>query len=404
MSQTSQSRFAYWSFISLMALIFSLSPFAIDMYLPALPNMAAYFQSSIDAMEASVAVYLMAFAAGQLVFGAIADSVNKARLLLVGMGVFALASIMLAYSEQLLSLYSWRAVQAFAGGSAVVVLPLIHQHFDARQSNKVISYVMACVVIAPMIAPLIGSQILLVAGWQGIFFVLAALSVATMLLQLRLLPSRGFDSANKAFSFKRLLEGYKSIFKNRQALALVLTGGSAFAGMFAFISGAPFVYIEYFSVSPSLFSVLLAVGALAMMLANIANARLLNRVSARKKLLLFTPLFALSGAFLAAVATLNLALPYVVAGIVLYMAALGLISANAISAAMQAADEHAGVLAGVSGVLQFGLGALASALVAAGQSQDATTMAYTMAACAVLAVICVAVTGTDSENLVGQKA
>ncbi|WP_295895638.1 multidrug effflux MFS transporter [uncultured Vibrio sp.] len=382
---------AFWPFVVLMAMIFSLSPFAIDMYLPALPSMASFYQTPIDSIEASVAIYLIFFALGQLMLGALADSMNKAKLLLVGLSVFALASVMIAFTTSIGELYFWRSIQAFSSGSSVVVFALIQTFYGNQKSNQIISYVMACVVVAPMIAPMIGSQVLAVSNWQWIFVVLAGLALVTLVAQLSILPPRRVPTKTQPLNFSVLFAGYKSVLMNGTTMAYVLAGGSAFAGLFAFVAGSPFVYIEYFGVSPTQFSWIVALNAVAMITMNLVNARLLHHVDPTKKLIVAGGLLSVVGLYLAAVAYLQLSLIFVVAGVVAYVGLLGLTAANAISAALANAKENAGILSGINGVMQFGVGALSSMVVSVNKSVDASTMNYTMAGCAMLTLVFVVI-------------
>jgi len=379
-------------FVILMAMVFSLSPFAIDMYLPALPTMAAHFASDMDAMEASVAVYLLAFALGQFIFGALADSVDKSKLLMFGLAGFAMASVFIAVSDSQTSLYVWRALQAFSAGTSVVVYALIQQKYSTKQSSQIISYVMSVVVIAPMIAPLIGGQILLIFSWKMIFYVLAGYALVALLViqgvQLgreKLLPK----SETKPLNFANLKNGYKHIFSNSTTLAYVLAGGFSFAGLFAFVSGSPFVYMEYFKASPELFGGLVALNALAMVGMNLVNAKLLGDMDPTKKLIAGGFLLAAVSINLMAVAYFNLGLSFVVAAVVMYVGCLGLTAANAIAGALASAKQYAGMVSGVNGVLQFGLGAGASFAVSVAASTSAMTMNATMAVCGLLSFACV---------------
>lgn len=391
MNTYSATKIGYWPFVLLMAMIFSLSPFAIDMYLPGLPSMAKFFATSIDAIEASVAIYLIFFALGQLVLGALADSMNKAKLLSIGLSVFAIASAMIAFANSIEELFFWRAVQAFASGSSVVVFALIHHFYGSKNSNQIISYVMACVVIAPMIAPMIGSQILIAANWQWIFLVLAGLALVILVTQLQLMPPKKVAMELQPLNVAALYNGYRKVLSNSTTMAYILAGGSAFSGLFAFISGSPFVYMEYFGVTPEQFSWLVALNAIAMISMNLLNARLLKKVDATKKLIIAGVLLAIVGIYLALVAYLHLSLAYVVVGVIAYVGLLGLTAANAISAALASVQGNTGVLSGVNGVLQFGLGALASAVVSISVSVDATTMNYTMALCSLVTLFFVSV-------------
>ena len=375
-------------FILIMTMVFALSPLAIDMYLPALPSMATYFHSSIDAMEATVAVYLFGFALGQFFFGAISDGLNKSKLMLLGLMGFALSSIFIALSDTVEWLYFWRAMQAFTSGSSVVVYALIQKKYSndtdggARRSSQVISYIMSAVVIAPMVAPIIGGQILSHFSWKMIFYVLAAFAVlafiVTQFFQIsskKILP----DSTIRPINLRQLLKGYKHIFSNSTTLAFIMAGGCSFAGLFAFVSGSPFVYMEYFKLSSDQFGWLVALNAIAMISMNLINAKILGHINPTHKLIFGGILILLVSIYLMYVALFDLGLFYVVAGVVMYVGCLGFTSANAIAGALASAKEYAGMLSGVNGVLQFGIGATASALVSISASTSAMTMNSVMA-------------------------
>ncbi|WDE08114.1 MFS transporter [Thalassomonas viridans] len=385
-----------------MAMVFSLSPLAIDMYLPALPAMAEFFGSDIDAMEGSVAVYLIGFALGQLVFGALADAVHKLKLLAFGLIVFAAASVMIGSAATVGELYFFRALQAFAGGSSVVVYALIQALYGDEKpggnksgdhkaghnrSGQIISYVMACVVVAPMLAPVFGSQLLALAGWSWIFYALAVFALLTLVLQAALLSAAKVPYVSQSLKLGRLLFGYRQVLTNGTLMAYVFAGGCSFAGLFAFVAGSPFVYIEYFGVSPGQYAWLMALNAVAMIGMNLTNARLLTGVAPTSKLIFAGYLLALVGGYLFLVAYLQLSLAFVVAGVVAYMGLLGLTAANAIAAAMAKSGKNAGVLSGINGVLQFGLGALSSAVVSISASTSAMNMNGTMAVCALSTLV-----------------
>ncbi len=380
-------------FVFLMTLVFSLSPLAIDMYLPALPAMATHFASSIDAMEATVAVYLLGFALGQLFFGTIADSLDKRKLMLFGLFGFAISSFFIGNSDSQTSLYFWRAMQAFTSGSSVVVFAMVQQKYrndrdgGAQRSSQTISYIMSAVVVAPMVAPIIGSSLLLSFSWSMIFYVLGAFALLALCLQLsafKILPV----SEPKTLKLGNLLKGYKSIFSNKVTLAFVLAGGFSFAGLFSFIAGSPYVYMEYFNATPDQFAWLVALNAISMITMNLVNAKVLGKVNPTKKLIFGGAAIFLVSIYLLVVGLLNLPLPFVVAGVVMYVGCLGFTSANAIAGALTSAKEYAGLLSGINGVIQFGIGAGASALISISASTSAMTMNTTMASCGALCFIC----------------
>jgi len=381
---------SFWGFVCLMGMVFSLSPLAIDMYLPALPQMADFYQSKIDAMEASIAIYLLSFALGQLVFGSLADGVNKNHLLSFGLLGFAIASIIVALSNNLTLLYIGRASQGFLGGTTVVVFALIQQKYGRQKTSQIISYIMAVVVVAPMVAPMIGSQILTYFGWQWIFFSLGFFAFITLFTQLfmnaQIQPTKPENKQELVtkLAFKALLRGYKAVLTNPLTLSYMFIGAASFAGLFAFISGSPFVYMGFYQVSPQEYSFLVAINAIAMISTNLLNARLLGRLDATLKLIWAGMGLGVIGLYLFIVSSLTLPLPFLVVGIVLYVAMLGFTSANAIAGVLSSSGRFTGLASGLNGVLQFGLGALASTIISLSDSINSITMAYTMAASGIL--------------------
>lgn len=286
-------------------------------------------------------------------------------------------------------LYLWRMVQAFSGGATVVVFALIQQKYGVKQSSQVISYIMAVVVVAPMVAPMIGSQILAYLGWQWIFFGLAAYAAITLMIMFVMKEAfaiKGAVAKNalKPLKIGSLIKGYKQTLSEPVILSYILAGAASFAGLFAFISGSPFVYIEFFGLSPQQYSWLVALNAIAMVSMNIVNARLLNHIDPTRKLIAGGIMLGAVAVYLLLVAWLELSLVFVVVGVVMYVGCLGLTSANAIAGALANAGENAGLVSGINGVLQFGLGALASAVISMSSSVDTMSMNATMAVCGLL--------------------
>ncbi|OUR75486.1 Bcr/CflA family drug resistance efflux transporter [Marinomonas sp. 42_23_T18] len=381
---------SFWGFVCLMGMVFSLSPLAIDMYLPALPQMADFYQSKIDAMEASIAIFLLSFALGQLVFGSLADGLNKNHLLSFGLLGFAVASIMIALSDSLPLLYLGRAAQGFLGGTSVVVFALIQQNYGQQKSSQIISYIMAVVVVAPMIAPMVGSQILAYLGWQWIFFSLGFFAFITLFTQLfmntQIQPTKPEDKNDivTKLAFKALLSGYKAVLTNPLTLSYMFVGAASFAGLFAFVSGSPFVYMAFYQVSPQEYSLLVAINAIAMISTNLMNARLLGHLDATLKLIWAGIGLGVIALYLFIVSSLTLPLPFLVIGVVLYVAMLGFTSANAIAGVLSSSGRFTGLASGLNGVMQFGLGALASAVISISDSVNSIPMAYTMAASGII--------------------
>lgn len=168
------------SMVIALGAVFSLAPFAIDMYLPALPLLAVDLGTSIDQMEATVAIFLAGYALSQLILGPLSDIFGRRKVLIVGLVVYAIGSLLCMIAGSIEQFYAFRFIQALGGGASVVVFPLVRDRFDDATGAKVISYILAIVVVAPLIAPLIGGYILIFAGWPAIFLLLTAAAVVTL--------------------------------------------------------------------------------------------------------------------------------------------------------------------------------------------------------------------------------
>jgi DHA1 family bicyclomycin/chloramphenicol resistance-like MFS transporter len=365
--------------------VFMLSPFAIDMYLPALPTIAESLQTGIDGLEATVAIYLFGFALGQLILGPVSDAFGRRIILISGLAVFIVASAMAGTVDTLDQLYAWRFVQGLGSAGSVTVFPMVRARFGQAGSAQVISYIMAITVVAPLVAPIIGGYVLTFAGWEAIFFVLAALGALAFVASGTFV--RETHERRRPFSLRRIAQGYAVTLSERRIVAAIFAGGFAFAGLFAFVAGSPFVYIVYFGVAPEYYGYLVGLNALSMIGANLINAQLLINAAPVAKLYAGALLLAASGLAILAVALLDLGLVPLVVAVVVFVGALGMTATNAIVAALSVLPEENGTVAALNGALQFAIGALSSLLVSVMASTNAVPMALVMAGCGIVALV-----------------
>lgn len=359
--------------------VFMLAPFAIDMYLPALPTIASALGTGIDQIEATVAVYLLGFALGQLLLGPISDSFGRRPVLIVGLLVFVGASFMAGNAQSLEQLYAWRFVQALGGAGSVAVFPLVRARFGEAGGAQVISYIMAVTVVAPLLAPIIGGYVLNYAGWAAIFYLLAILGALAVLASSLLI--RDAQEDRRPLSLSRIMRGYGAVLSEPRILGAILSGGFAFAGLFAFVAGSPFVYITYFGIAPENYGYLVGLNAVAMIGVNLVNAKALAKHDPIRKIYAGSVVLMVAGAVILITALLDLGLIPLLAAVVVFVGALGLTATNAIVAALSVMPEENGTVAAVNGALQFAIGALSSLLVSVLASTDAVPMALIMAGC-----------------------
>lgn len=374
-------------FVAVAGVLFAMAPFGIDMYLPALPDIARSLATNIDDVEASVAVFLLGYAFSQLLLGPLSDQYGRIKVILAGTALYIVGSVVCAISTSIEMLYAARLVQAFGGGASVTVFALVKDRFDERMGTQIISYIMAVTVIAPLIAPLAGALVLQASGWRAIFLVLAAWGVLALVMVGWNWKSQR-QQEERAGALGSAFAAYGRILTNRTALLYCLTGALAFAGFFAFIAGSPFAYIEYFGVSPQQYGLLVVLNAAMMMAANLVNARLLADVSPERRVSWGVCVVGIAALLCVLAAMTGAGLWIVVAVSVLYVGGLGLTAANATSSALkQFADQDAGAGSAINGVFMFGLGAASSAIVGVLASTDTKPMLFTMGVCGLLAVV-----------------
>jgi len=394
-----QSKF---TFVAILSAVFMLAPLAIDMYLPALPTIAHDLGASIDQIEATVAILLFGYALGQLVLGPLSDRFGRVPILLLGLVTFTVASALAGVVQSVEQLYACRLFQAFGGAGSVVVFPMVRDRYDAEKSAQIISYIMAATVIAPLVAPIIGAFILTLAGWQAIFYTLAGFGLVTFVAaKVIVKPSSSRSARRAAFSLRDILSTYFTVIRNRRIMAHILAGGFAFAGLFAFVAGSPFVYISYFGVAPQNYGYLVGLNAAAMIGANLINAQLLSKVDATAKTIIGAVLLAFAASLLIVIITLGGGLFWIVAGIVAYVGALGFTATNAIVGALSQLPEENGTVSAINGATQFSIGAASSLVVSVIASTNATPMIITMVVCGFLALATAVTLSIHSPNQQG---
>ena len=382
--------------IAVFGTIMMLAPLAIDLYLPAFPTIADDLDTGIDQLEATVAIFLMAFAAGQLVLGPLSDVYGRRRILILGLILFFCASAMITLTDSLNALYFWRFWQAIGVAGTVTVFPMVQDRFSQQDAARAISIIMALIIVAPMIAPLMGGYVLLFAGWRAIFLLLSVLGFASLLLTLiKVRPSR---QNRRPISLANLRRGYAAVFKERRLVLAIVTGSLAFAGLFAFVAGSPFVYMTYFGVEPERYGLLVGMNAAIMIVVNLANASYLARFPPIRKIRTGAVLLAVSGIAMLVSAVIDQGLLPLVLAALAFFAAMALVETNATIVAFSLLPEENGTVAALNGSFQFGFGALSSLLVSVTASTNAVPLAAIMALSGVAVLISAAQLSRDGES------
>jgi len=370
-----------------MGLITAIGPLAVDMYLPAFPAIAQDLGVATAMVERTLAGYLLGLSLAQLVYGPLADRFGRRIPLLAGLAVFVLASIGASLSGGIGDLTLWRVLQAF-GGAAGMVIPraVIRDQFNTQESARALSMLMMIMGVTPILAPLLGGQMLWLWHWRGIFLVMAVCVALLWVWVWRtmretLKPERAAKSLRPA----AIARNYRQLFGDQQFLGYALAGAFGTAGMFAYIAGSPRVFISLFQIEPTIFGWLFGANASAFIVAAQVSARLLARHSPARLLRHAQNAqlgFVVLGLGLALAQVLTL--PLFMLCLMGFMASLGFVNPNAAALSLDRQGHRLGVASALMGALSMLCGAVAGWGVSVWHAVDALPLIGILVLCTVL--------------------
>ncbi|MCE9678888.1 multidrug effflux MFS transporter [Shewanella sp. AS1] len=381
----------------MLSAIVAITPLAIDMYLPAMATLADSFHSNITTVQQSLSLYLAGYGLGMLTFGPIADRIGRRPLVLLGLTGFMLVSLALGFVNNVELFLGLRFVQAFIGAAATVVVPSYIKEVYGNNTAKGMSYVSLIMMLAPLIAPTLGSLILELGEWHLIFFILAFYAFALLLLVFTKLKMPS-DSQSETRSKKSFFGAYAVVFTKPGVKLHIASGMMTSFAFFCYLTASPFVYMEVFGLDKSLFAILFSTNVGALMLANIINSRIVSRFGSRRMLRVATLLATLAGALLVTVNLLGLSYHYTVAALIPLMGFLGIMSVNADAIVLMKFQHETGTATAVIGTLRFGVGALAGPLLALFYSGTAVPFSALMLSAVVLVGVFQLFTGRSRQG------
>ncbi len=359
--------------ICLLGALNVISPFSIDMYLPGFPQLAEQFHVSNTTIALTISSYFVGMAFGQIFYGPLLDRYGRKKPLYVGMSVFIIASLGCAMSGQIHALILLRFVQAFGGCvSGVAALAMIRDFFPVEEGAKILSRMFLFIAVSPLLAPTIGGELILLAGWRFIFILLAIIAAAILTLMALRLPESHQPDRSISLKPGPILREYIAILRHPKFATYAFAGAFSFAGLFTYVAGSPIIFMEDFHLSPRAYSATFALLAAGFIGGSQFNVRLLKHFTSETLFLRTLSLQAVIGWAFVAVSALGL-LSFVttLAFFFVFLACAGITYPNAAAIALSPFAKNAGSAAALLGFLQLGCGAFISTFISLAPPQSA---------------------------------
>ncbi len=379
----------------LLGILTAIASLSIDMYLPALPAIAVDLRAAPGLLEATLAAFFAGFALGQLAYGPLSDRIGRRPPLIAGLALYTVASIVCATAATPTVLIVGRAFQALGGAASLVIArAVVRDLYDAQDAARVFSRLILIMGLAPVLAPSLGSVLLVKFSWRAVFWVLAAFGAACLIATVRRLPETSPRTATGGLA--TVAAGYLRIFRDLRFVGLALGGGFAAAGMFAYIAASPFVFIEQLGLSPRQFAIVFGCNAFAL----IGNSQL-NRFRLQRSTpaqILGRQLYVTAGSAvaIAALAWFGVTSWLLLAGaLFIYVGTIGAVGPNTTAAALARYGTDAGSASALLGSLQFGLAALAGIAVGTWHDGSARPLGTVVLVCGLAAWVCGTLATTD---------
>ncbi|MFJ2176331.1 multidrug effflux MFS transporter [Streptomyces sp. NPDC087851] len=366
----------------------ALPPLSMDMYLPALPEVTRSLGTAAATAQLTLTACLAGMALGQIVVGPMSDKFGRRRPLMCGMVVYVIATAICAFAPTVELLIGFRLLQGLAGAAGIVIArAVVRDLYDGVEMARFFSTLMLISGVAPVIAPVIGGQVLRVTDWRGIFVVLTVVGVLLTLVVWKWLHETLPPERRHSGGVGQALRTMRGLLADRVFTGYTLAGGLAFAALFAYVAASPFVVQEIYGASPQTFSLLFGVNSIGLIAVGQINGKVLVGRVALDRVLGFG-LLVITGAALALLLMTagvfgDVGLFPVAAGLFVLMSAMGLAMPNTNASALMRAPHAAGSASALIGTASFLIGAIASPLVGIAGEETAVPMAVVQLVCAV---------------------
>lgn len=372
----------------LLTAVVAFGPISTDLYLPSLPGIARHFGTDAAAVQATLSMFLLGFAGGQIIYGPLSDRYGRRPVLVSGVAVYLAATMACAIAESIEALIGARFFQALGACSGVVLVrAIVRDIYAPERAGSVLAYMGSAMAVAPMIGPVIGGQLEINFGWRANFVFLLAFSAAILLAVVGVLDETNKRLDPTALAPRRMLANFREMLSSRRYLGCMAAASFCYSGLFAFISASSFVLIDVVGLMPDAFGLSFAIMVVGYMLGAISAGRLIQRMGLDRTMLTGGILAGAGGpamALLAIHAMEDITATAVVVPMMFYAAGVGLVMPSTTAAAIGPYPEKAGAASSLLGFIQMCVAAAVGATVAHILDGTARPMAIAIAACGLL--------------------
>lgn len=365
-----------------------LGPFTIDTYLPSFPTIVKDFHTTASLVQISLTACLLGLGAGQLFIGPLSDVKGRRKPLQLFLCLYLLASLTCSFSPNIYFLIVARFVQGFsAAGGLVVSRAVVRDLFSGKELTKFFTLIVLVGNLGPIVAPIAGGAILSFTKWNGVFIVLACIGAILIFMVSLKLPETLPPEKRVPSNLPQLMSNFGSLFKEREFMGYAFTQGFTTAGIFAYVSGVPFVYQNIYHVSPQQFSLLFGVNGLGLIIGSQLVGRLADRISERTFLKIGLGISMAAGAILLIALLLKAPLIAVAIPIFFFVSSISIIGTTSFALAIESQGHIAGSASALLGLLPFVLGSLSAPLVGIAGSYTGVPMGITIFGASLLAFL-----------------
>ena len=351
--------------ILILGLLTSIGPLSIDMYLPAFPSIAKNLQTTVSSVMLSLSSFFIGISFGQLLYGPLLERYGRKIPLYFGLGLYTISAVACASAMSVETLIIFRFFQALGGCVGMVASrAMVRDLFEVKDNAKVFSTLMLVVAVSPIIAPTLGGYITTFLGWRYIFGMLVIIILFIVSGIYFLLPESKKPDPNFSLKPKSILQGFSLIIKQPQFAVYTFTGAIAYAGLYAYISGSPYVFMEVFKVTEQHYGWIFAIVAAGLISASQFNSKLLKKHSSEKIIKVALTAQGIIGVLLVSTSVFGYSELYsTILLVFLYLCCQGFLFPNASALSMAPFSKNAGNASALMGFIQMSIGALMSALV-----------------------------------------